>query len=80
MIGPFGLLRVAPMEVDCLIRYAEEHGYDPGSGEARSAYAAELAREGRALRLPPGRNDRCWCGSGRKYRVCCGTVSRPKEE
>ncbi|MBJ7472883.1 MAG: SEC-C domain-containing protein [Solirubrobacteraceae bacterium] len=21
---------------------------------------------------PPGRNDDCWCGSGRKYKKCCG--------
>ena len=22
----------------------------------------------------PGRNDPCWCGSGRKYKKCCGAV------
>ncbi|MBA3866097.1 MAG: SEC-C domain-containing protein, partial [Solirubrobacterales bacterium] len=21
---------------------------------------------------PPGRNDPCWCSSGRKYKRCCG--------
>ena len=20
----------------------------------------------------PGRNDECWCGSGKKYKKCCG--------
>ena len=20
----------------------------------------------------PGRNDECWCGSGKKYKQCCG--------
>ena len=20
----------------------------------------------------PGRNDPCWCGSGKKYKKCCG--------
>jgi uncharacterized protein YchJ len=20
---------------------------------------------------PPGRNERCWCGSGVKYKKCC---------
>ena len=20
----------------------------------------------------PGRNDACWCGSGKKYKKCCG--------
>ncbi|WP_406693168.1 SEC-C metal-binding domain-containing protein [Saccharopolyspora sp. ID03-671] len=24
------------------------------------------------LPWPPGRNDTCWCGSGRKYKKCCG--------
>jgi len=23
---------------------------------------------------PPGRNDPCWCGSGRKYKRCCGAA------
>jgi uncharacterized protein YecA (UPF0149 family) len=23
---------------------------------------------------PPGRNDECWCGSGRKYKKCCGAA------
>ena len=28
-------------------------------------------------RLKPGRNDPCPCGSGRKYKHCCGLVSAP---
>lgn len=24
------------------------------------------------ISFPPGRNDDCWCGSGRKYKRCCG--------
>ncbi|MEV6140612.1 SEC-C metal-binding domain-containing protein [Nocardia sp. NPDC051990] len=23
---------------------------------------------------PPPRNAPCWCGSGRKYKKCCGTA------
>jgi SEC-C motif-containing protein len=23
-------------------------------------------------RKPPGRNDPCWCGSGKKFKKCCG--------
>lgn len=23
-------------------------------------------------RTNPGRNDECWCGSGKKYKKCCG--------
>ena len=70
-------LSVAALDLGGLIEYSSRRGYDPGSSAARSAYAAELARTGRARRWPPGRNEGCWCGSGRKYKACCGTVSLP---
>jgi tetratricopeptide (TPR) repeat protein len=63
---------VAPLVVDDLIAWAAKEGYDAGSGEARSIYAAELNRTGRVIPWPPGRNDPCWCRSGRKYKRCCG--------
>ena len=25
---------------------------------------------------PPGRNERCWCGSGMKYKKCCGDPAK----
>lgn len=65
---------IAPMTVEGLVTHAALGDRDPGSGEARSAYAAELSRSGKVLRWPPGRNERCWCGSGRKYKACCGPV------
>ena len=49
-------------------------GYDPVTGDARASFASQLARSGDALPWPPGRNDPCWCGSGRKYKRCCGPV------
>jgi len=60
---------VSPMSVDELVK---ADGDDAGSGEARSRLAAEVARTGRALTWPPARNDACWCGSGSKYKRCCG--------
>jgi hypothetical protein len=63
---------VAPLVIDHFLAWAAEEGYDPGSGEARSMYAAELNRTDRAIPWPPGRNDPCWCMSGRKYKRCCG--------
>ena len=69
---------LAPIEVGDLIAWAAAEGHDPGTGHARSVYAAELARTGRALAWPPGRNDRCWCESGQKYKRCCGSRERPK--
>jgi hypothetical protein len=63
---------IAPIVVDAFLAWAAEEGYDPATGEARSVYAAELDRTGHAIPWPPGRNNPCWCGSGRKYKRCCG--------
>jgi tetratricopeptide (TPR) repeat protein len=63
---------VAPIDVDELVAWSETQGIDPDTGGARSRFAAELSRHGRALLWPPGRNDACWCRSGRKYKRCCG--------
>ncbi|MGH9056067.1 MAG: SEC-C metal-binding domain-containing protein [Acidimicrobiales bacterium] len=71
-------MRVSPMTVDGLTDYCagEEAA---GTGEARSSYAAEIARRGEATPWPPGRNGPCWCGSGRKYKTCCGPVPMAPE-
>jgi tetratricopeptide (TPR) repeat protein len=66
-----GVLAVAPLAVAEL---EERFGEEAGTGAARAHLAAELLRQGRAIPWPPGRNDRCWCGSGRKYKQCCGPV------
>ena len=35
----------------------------------RARYAADVAQDpSRIIAWPPGRNDLCWCGSGRKYK------------
>jgi tetratricopeptide (TPR) repeat protein len=73
--APGSRLHVAAMTVDGLQAHAEGSGYDSGSGEARSSYAATLLQAGNAVVWPPGRNEPCWCGSGRKYKKCCGPVS-----
>lgn len=63
---------VAPLRVERLVEFAEENGIDPDSGAARSRLAAELDRIGDSRPWPPERNEPCWCGSGRKYKRCCG--------
>jgi tetratricopeptide (TPR) repeat protein len=63
---------VAPLRVERLVEFAEENGIDPDSGAARSRFAAELGRIGESVPWPPRRNEPCWCGSGRKYKRCCG--------
>jgi uncharacterized protein YecA (UPF0149 family) len=41
--------------------------------DARAEYAAHLAANADpgVIAWPPGRNQPCWCGSGRKYKKCC---------
>lgn len=48
---------------------AETRGIDPFAGE--EAVEADVVLPFRAPKLP-GRNDPCPCGSGRKYKACCG--------
>lgn len=65
---------IAPLTVDRLIEHALDGGDDPGSAEARSSLAAEVLRAGDAIHWPPSRNEPCWCGSGNKYKQCCGPI------
>ncbi len=69
-----GMARVsiAPIRVGALLAWCAERGENPG--EARAAYAADLARTRpeQLISWPPGRNEPCWCGSARKYKKCCG--------
>ncbi len=59
---------VAPLNVDAL---TERFGDDAGEPLSRATLGATLARNGEAMSWPPGRNDTCWCQSGRKYKQCC---------
>ena len=59
--------------------YAQRTGRDPGEPMTREEYGRWRADQnngpGESVAWPPGRNDRCWCGSGTKYKKCCGAVS-----
>jgi len=63
---------IAPIPVADYVRWCDEHDEDPE--EARPAYAAERMTDGEVIQWPPGRNQPCWCGSGRKYKKCCGSA------
>ncbi len=65
---------VAPLRIDAYLAWCEQRGDDPADDGSRAAYGADLERRGGTLPWPPRRNDLCWCGSGRKYKVCCGSV------
>lgn len=68
-------LAVAPLRVQAFTAWCAEHGREPDSSDARAAYAAHLGTEVGVIRFPPGRNEPCWCGSGRKYKKCCAAPS-----
>ncbi len=67
-------LFVAPIRIRPYLDWCARQGKDPAEG--RAGYCAELARrrDPGLIAWPPGRNERCWCGSGRKYKQCCGSV------
>jgi len=70
--GGIHVQAVSLIVVDELVTWCAERAEDPE--EARAQYAAERFRVGEAIAWPPGRNDPCWCGSGRKYKKCCSTA------
>jgi uncharacterized protein YecA (UPF0149 family) len=61
-----------PLTVECVRALAGTAGIDEDAAEARARAAYEVAQEGGAVTWPPGRNEPCWCGSGKKYKKCCG--------
>jgi tetratricopeptide (TPR) repeat protein len=70
---------IAPIIVGDFVTWCSEHDEDPE--EARAAYAMHLTGDGEVVPWPPGRNEPCWCGSGRKYKKCCGPArARPMHD
>jgi len=67
-------LFIAPLHLEPYLAWCAEHNRDPAT--ARAGYSASLAqrRDPSLIAWPPQRNQRCWCGSGRKYKQCCGSV------
>ncbi|MDI2031634.1 SEC-C domain-containing protein [Saccharopolyspora sp. TS4A08] len=63
---------LVPTTVTAVEEFAASFGIDPADPEAPDDFVFEEAHDGRYLPWPPGRNDTCWCGSGRKYKKCCG--------
>jgi tetratricopeptide (TPR) repeat protein len=59
-----------PVRVDGLLSFSKGAGLDPDWAETRARYADDHRDE--AMPWPPGRNDKCWCGSEAKYKRHCG--------
>jgi len=66
-------IRVVPATVAGLCDFAERTGVSPTDSETRAAYVNNIPSE-QMIVWPPPRNTPCWCGSGTKYKKCCGTV------
>jgi uncharacterized protein YecA (UPF0149 family) len=71
--GPVAL-RITPVQIDVFQRWCHSTGRDPATASTRAGYAAERARIAAPdlIAWPPARNAPCWCGTGRKYKQCCG--------
>lgn len=65
--------RPVRLSIDAYLHWCDERDVD--ADDSRAAYATDQMRAGNGLAWPPGRNDACWCESGRKYKRCCGTVT-----
>ncbi|MFE6385153.1 SEC-C domain-containing protein [Nocardiopsis dassonvillei] len=63
--------------VEDIVEFAERSGLDPADDDTALTWAErELTADDPRLRSwPPGRNEPCWCASGRKYKKCCGSPS-----
>jgi tetratricopeptide (TPR) repeat protein len=66
-------IRVVPASVADLCEFADRAGLSPTDDETRMSYAQTVPQE-QAIVWPPARNCACWCGSGIKYKKCCGRV------
>lgn len=54
--------------------FAHDRGGGASDRELRGEWGESLAHDDPRLRSwPPERNKPCWCGSGRKYKKCCGS-------
>lgn len=71
----FPRLAVAPVRVSEFERWCAEHDKTPDAA-ARAQYLTWMGAHGGSALIPwpPGRNQPCWCGSGRKYKKCCAAA------
>lgn len=61
--------------VEEIEEFARRFDLDPADGDTVAAWAQEevTPEDPRFRPWPPARNEACWCGSGRKYKKCCGS-------
>lgn len=72
--GGVPAIRVIPATVAGLCEFAERTGGSPVDSAVKARYSETLAEQ-RVIAWPPPRNAPCWCGSGTKYKKCCGRAT-----
>ena len=66
---------LSPLYVDAFTEWCDANDLTASETAAADDYATEVARVGNAVPWPPRGREACWCGSGEKYKKCCGTVT-----
>lgn len=67
---------MVPISVAHMVEFTARTGGDPRDPITRTRLLHERHEQGAWIAWPPGRNNRCWCGSKQKYKLCCGTIER----
>lgn len=65
---------VVPGDVDALTAFAERAGGSATDTAVKRRYCQSVP-DSDTITWPPERNAPCWCGSGRKYKKCCGRAT-----
>ena len=65
-------VELVPGTADGLAEFALTYAGDAESSDTRQAYLEDRWLRGHLVTWPPPRNGPCWCGSGAKYKKCCG--------
>jgi hypothetical protein len=63
---------IAPADPDSLAAAATREGLPVEDDGLRWRHREAQRARGLEISWPPPRNGPCWCGSGRKYKKCCG--------
>ena len=70
--GPLVIVRI---DVERYAAWCATEGHDAIDRRSRATWVEAERAAGAGLGWPPGRNEPCWCGSGLKYKRCCGALA-----
>lgn len=70
--GPFVVVTI---ELERYAAWCAAEAHDPADRRSRGTFVEVEREAGSGRSWPPGRNEPCWCGGGRKYKRCCGALA-----